>query len=187
MPQGDADHYQALFAVARAINSTLDEDEVLHLVARHMTDALAVRGCALRLLSDHDTLDLVASHGLSDQFLGKGEVRPEAASATKSALQGSAIVAHIDDTAAWQYPEEARREGIATSLTIPLRVEDDPIGIVRMYSATRRDFSEDEIEFAMALADLAALSIHNARLHHALEREKEILTEYTFGPSTALR
>lgn len=180
------DHYRALYAVARAINSTLDEPAVLRLVAEHVAAAVGVRGCALRLLSDHDTLDLVASHGLSDDYLGKGLVRPEAAGATMAALEGHPVVAHVGDAGKWQYPDEARREGIATSLTVPLNASGDTIGILRLYAVEQREFSDEEIEFASVLADLAALAIQNARLHHELQREKDILTEYTFGP-TAIR
>jgi signal transduction protein with GAF and PtsI domain len=64
-PASEGDHYTALYRVARAINATLDLDEVLHLVARNVTDAVGVKACAIRLLSPDRTLALVASHGLS--------------------------------------------------------------------------------------------------------------------------
>jgi GAF domain-containing protein len=182
MTQDASRHYRALYAVARAVNSTLDEHDVMSIVARSISQAVEVKGCALRLLSDHETLDLVASHGLSDEYLGKGLLRPEAAGAATDALAGKPVIAHVGDTSQWQYPDEARREGIATSLTVPLTIKDRPIGILRLYAAERRDFSDEEIEFVAALADLAALAIQNAHLHHELQREKDILTEYTFGP-----
>ncbi len=67
------DRYRALYAVARAINSTLDESAVLRLVSQTISAAVGVKGCALRLLSDHGTLDLVAA---SLGVVRLGVVRP---------------------------------------------------------------------------------------------------------------
>ncbi len=78
------DLYSALYRVARAINSSLDEDEVLQLVARNVTEAMDLKGCAIRLLSpDGERLDLIAARYLGDpeqswrQCDANGAVRPE--------------------------------------------------------------------------------------------------------------
>jgi len=44
----EPDRYSALYGVARAINATLDLDEVLHLVARNVTESVGVRACGIR-------------------------------------------------------------------------------------------------------------------------------------------
>jgi GAF domain-containing protein len=179
------DFYTALYRVARAINSSLDEDEVLQLVARNVTEAIAVKGCAIRLLSPgKERLDLIASHGLSEEYLGKGVIRPELAIALTEALAGRPVVANIDEPEHWQYPEEARREGIATVLTVPLLVEGTPLGVLRLYASERRQFSPQEVEFVSALADLSALALHNAELHQEVKKSYELLSEYAFGAHT---
>ena len=176
------DFYSALYRVARVINSSLDEEEVLQLVARNVTEALDVKGCAIRLLSPgKERLDLIASYGLSEEYLSKGVIRPELAASVSEALAGRPVVAYIDEPEHWQYPEETRREGIAASLTVPLLVEGTPIGILRLYAGERRPFSSQEIDFASALADLSALAIHNAQLHHEVKKSYELLSEYAFG------
>ncbi|NIQ95478.1 MAG: hypothetical protein GWN87_15695, partial [Desulfuromonadales bacterium] len=40
---------------------------------------------------------------------------------------------------------------------------DEAIGVLRLYLESARDFSEEEIEFASALAELGGLAIINAR------------------------
>jgi transcriptional regulator with GAF, ATPase, and Fis domain len=177
----EIDHYTALYRVARAINATLDLDEVLHLVARNVTEAVGAKGCAIRLLDQRGTLHLVASHGLSEEFLEKGHVRADADPATEGALSGAPVIAHIDDPSAWQYPEETRREGIASSCTVALRLDRGPIGILRVYAAERRDFRGRDLELLEALADLAALAIKNAQAHTAMRDEFVVMQEYTFG------
>lgn len=180
-PTEEGERYTALYRVARAINATLDLDEVLQLVARNVTEAVGVKGCAIRLLSPDRTLALVASHGLSPDYLAKGEVHADAATATENALSGQPVVAHIEDRGAWQYPDEARDEGIRSSCTVPLRSEGEPIGILRVYAAEHRTFDGRDIELLEALADLSALAIKNAQRHKAIRGDFALIQEYTFG------
>lgn len=177
----EPDRYSALYRVARAINATLDLDEVLHLVARNVTESVGVRACAIRLRAPGGTLDLVAAHGLSADYLAKGEIRADAASAAEDALSGRSVVAQVDDPGAWQYPDAARLEGIATSCTVPLLIDGAPIGILRVYAAERREFSRRDIEFLEALGDLSALAIKNAQRHKAIRDDFAFIQEYTFG------
>lgn len=180
-PGAGRDRYSALYRVARAINATLDLDEVLQLVARNVTESVDARGCAIRLRSPAGTLELVAAHGLSADYLAKGEIRVDAASATEDALSGRSVVAQLDEPGAWQYPEAARQEGIATSCTVPLLIDRAPIGILRVYSAVRREFDRQDVEFVEALADLSALAIKNAQRHKAVRDDFAYIQEYTFG------
>jgi GAF domain-containing protein len=186
-PQGpDARFYPALYRVARAINASLDEAEVLRLVARSVTEATGGKGCAIRLLSpDRAKLDLLAAHGLSEEYLSKGILRPELATSASEALAGHPAMATLDEPGAWQYPEATRAEGIGAALTVPLLVEGAPLGILRLYTRERRPFAEEEVAFVSALADLSALAIRNAQLHQALQRSYDQLSEYTFGAAPA--
>jgi GAF domain-containing protein len=42
---------------------------------------------------------------------------------------------------------------------------------MRVYTASRREFDPEEVEFLTALADLGAIAIENARLHEELRRD----------------
>jgi GAF domain-containing protein len=185
-PGSDARFYPALYRVAPAINASLDEAEVLRLVARSVTEATGGKGCAIRLLSpDRARLDLLAAHGLSAEYLSKGVLRPELPTSASEALAGRPAMATLDEPAAWQYPEATRAEGIGAALTVPLLVEGAPIGILRLYTRERRPFAAEEVAFVAALADLSALAIRNARLHQALQRSYDQLAEYAFGAPAA--
>jgi transcriptional regulator with GAF, ATPase, and Fis domain len=181
----ERDLYPVLYSVARAINSSLDQKEVLQLIAQSVTEAFGVKGCAIRLLNPgRDRLDLVASHGLSEEFLSKGIVRPDLSAAQTLCSDGKPVVLHIDDTEHWQYPEETKQEGIATSLTVPLQLDGEPMGILRLYAAERRTFSPRDMEFVSVLAELSALALKNARVFEEVKQSQEMLTEYAFGPYT---
>ena len=74
-----------------------------------------------------------------------------------------------------QYPDEAKKEEIASILSIPISVKSQIIGVLRIYTAEQRNFSEDENEFIAGLADIGDIAIDNARMHDHLKADHERL------------
>jgi GAF domain-containing protein len=62
-----------------------------------------------------------------------------------------------------QYREEARAEGIASILSVPMLVKGRIIGVLRVYTAEPRRFSQKEIDLVSAIAEIGAIAIDNAR------------------------
>jgi GAF domain-containing protein len=166
----------ALFLnLASNINSSLDIKEVLHNLTGELAKVLNLKGVAIRLLDeDTGTLKLVASHGLSEEYLNKGPV-----SATKSiapALKGETIV--IEDTATderIQYKVETQKEGVVSMLCAPIKVREKVIGVMRLCSDVKRDFPEDVVTLANAVAHQGGLAIQNASMYLKLQADKESL------------
>jgi GAF domain-containing protein len=151
--------------ISKVITSTLDLREVLKRIVEQVTKAINAKGASLRLLDEKRyTLELVASHGLSDTYLRKGPL--DADRSVSETLQGKAV-AIFDATTdpRIQYPKEAKAEGIASMLSVPLIVRGKVIGVLRLYTATPHVFTAEEIEFVSALAEQSAIAIANARLY----------------------
>jgi GAF domain-containing protein len=72
-----------------------------------------------------------------------------------------------------QYQQEARKEGIASILSVPLPIKGRVIGVLRLYTANPRDFLEDERHFAEALAEIGAIAIENARMYERVKKDYE--------------
>jgi hypothetical protein len=168
-------YYRLFREVSRVINSTLDLEEVLKLITENTVRVLKVKGCVIRLLDPkRNTLDVTASHGLSETYLKKGPV--DADKSMVDTLKGETVL--IFDTSKdlrLQYPEEAKREGIASILSVPVSVKGKVIGVLRIYTSRRREFSENEMEFASALAEMSGIAIDNARMYSHLKGEHEKL------------
>jgi GAF domain-containing protein len=64
-----------------------------------------------------------------------------------------------------QYRAEKAREGINTILSVPMVAKDKVIGVLRLYSEEPRDFTDEEIEFVSALAEMGGLAIANAKIY----------------------
>jgi len=176
----ETEHYRALYEVARTIHSSLDLSEVLERVAKSTTEALKVKACSIRLLSnDRKRLIFGAGYGLSDAYLRKGAVEVAKSGVDRQVLRGNSVLipdATEDDR--FQYPERARQEGIRSVLVVPLATRDQIIGVMRVYTAERREFTDQEIELLSLIADLSAMAIDNARLYQLLKGDYEMVLTF---------
>ncbi len=163
--------------LASHINSSLDIKKILNNLTVDICQALGMKGAAIRLLDkDSGELKLVASYGLSDEFLNKGLV-----SATKSAaqaLKGETLV--IKDTTKdkrIQYKKAMKKEGIVSMIVTPIKSRDEIIGVLRLYTNIKREFPEDVVTMVQALAHQGALAIQNASMYLTLQKDKENLEQ----------
>lgn len=167
-------YFNALYDVAKTVNSTLNTDEVLSRVVRAAVEATDAKGCSLMLL-DAEKRCLVhsASYGLSDQYLRKGEVMADHSLA--DALKGEPVaVSDVSNDPRIQYPVEAAGEGIGSMLCIPLAIRAKTIGVIRIYCSQKQDFSTNTVKLLTAIADLSAIAIENSRAHDSLTKAYEV-------------
>lgn len=173
--------FQTLYHVARTVNSSLDIMQVLQTIVVSTAEALEARACSLRLLGpDGKHLMFGAAHGLSASYRAKGPVLVVQSEIDRLALQ-SAHPLMIEDARSdprFQYPGEAREEGIVSVLVAPLRVQDQSIGVLRVYTGEVREFCAEECELAEAIASLSALAIENGRLYERLDRNYRAAVEF---------
>lgn len=178
----EKDYYHSLYEVAKVINSSLDPALVLDTIARQVTDALNLKACSIRLLdSKGEKLLMSASYGLSKGYVRKGAVEVGKSGLDQEALAGNSVT--IKDASSdprFQYPQKAKEEGICSLAVVPLMVEDKAIGVLRVYAGVCRDFPAEEIEFLTIIANLSAIAIENARLHHRLKLDKELQAAYDY-------
>lgn len=158
---------KTLYDVARSVTSTLRIREVLDRIAHHATEVMGAKACAIRLLDkDNSTLEMTAHYGLSDEYIHKGPVVRDDSEVNLQALSGEVVqVADVLNDPRSRYRDEAAREGIAASISVPLVSKDTTRGIIRIYSNRPRKFRPREIDLLQAFARQAALAIENAELY----------------------
>jgi signal transduction protein with GAF and PtsI domain len=178
----EKDYFTALYQVAKVINASLSHTEVLDKIATLVVQTMGVKACSLRLLdSKKQKLLMSAQHGLSDGYIRKGPVLVEESGLDKKALSGVTILLkNVQTDPNWQYHDKAKFEGIKSVLVVPLMVEKNAIGVLRVYTAEEREFDSDEIKFMEAVGNLSAISLENARLHQSLKRDYELLVEHKY-------
>jgi signal transduction protein with GAF and PtsI domain len=165
--------FDSFRGVVKVINSSLDLREVLKMLVGEVRKVLDLKGCAIHLLDpNRRTLELVASQGLSEKYIRKGPV--DADRSIAEAMQGKTIrIYNAGKDPRVQYQKEAAEEGIYGIVSVPLRIKRRVIGVLRLYTAETRTLSDDEINFAEALAEMGAIAIENARMYEAIRKDYE--------------
>ena len=171
METREARYYRALYQVAVTINSTLDTRQVLKAIAECTTKAVQAKACSIMLLSpDRRELYHNAAFGLSDWYVRKGPLSVD--DSMSEALTGhSVVVLDVRSDPRVQYRPQAIREGIASVLSVPIRLRDQVIGVMRVYSGEPREFSSGDIEFVEAVANLGAIALENAHRYEEVKND----------------
>ncbi len=157
-------YLNALLEISKAISSTLTIQDILDLIVRKIVETMQADAVTIRLLDpDKKRLELVSSYGLSDRYLNKGPV--DAEKSVSEALKGFPVsIYDVPNDPRIVYREEAKQEGICSMLVIPMIFRNEVIGVVRVLTKRHRMFNEEEIEFATALSEQAAITIEYARV-----------------------
>ena len=173
------DEMRALICISQSISSTLSLEEVLQLIAENAAKAMTMKAASIRLLNEEGrSLQVMAAYGLSRSYLEKGPVELGKSLIDRECMSGKCVsIPDITEDSMLQYPEEIIKEGIGAMLSVPLLVKGKAIGVLRVYSPVRYEFSSSEEEFLSALASFGAIAIENARLFEHIKKEYEELTK----------
>ena len=177
MQKTKGDYYQSSYELADTLNSSHISQDILRSIVEGVAKAMEAKGCSLMLLSpDRKVLLHTVAYGLSDWYVRKGPVSAD--KSISKALEGKAIAVYdATEDHRIQYREQAKKEGIASVLSVPMELREDIIGVIRVYTAERRQFTMDDMYFVGAVANLGAIALENARLHEAVQKDYEALRE----------
>lgn len=173
METAEKSYYHSLYAVAAALNSGRAPEAILQSMVASVARTVGAKGCSLMLLGpDRKVLLHTVAYGLSDWYVRKGPVSAD--SIISEALKGNAV-AVLDATTdeRVQYREQAKKEGIASILSVPMKLRGEIIGVIRVYTAEPRQFSPEDIYFVRAVANVGAIALENARLYETVKKDYE--------------
>ncbi len=162
----------------KAITSTLNLKEVLDLIVQGVVKVMKVKGSTLSLMDkNREKLRIFAHHGLSSNYVDKG-LLDSSKSIGETVASGKHVwVKDATTDPRVQYPQEARREGIASILSVPLIVRNKVIGALRVYTFEPRQFSDEETKFLYGFAEQVALAVENARSYEDVKDEYEAMRD----------
>jgi PAS domain S-box-containing protein len=151
--------------IAKAISSTPDMREVLDMIVKKIPSILKTKAATIRLLDrSGKKLELAAAYGLSEKYLNRGPV--DAEESISFALEGKPVAIYdVTTDSRIVYRDEAKEEGIKSMLVVPIVVRNKIIGIMRLLTDEYRNFTQDEMDFAVALAEQGGIVIETARMY----------------------
>ena len=162
------DFLREVQAISKLVSSTLDLDTVLQTIVERLPAGMQAQGCTIRLLTpETNRLVLVASSGLSQEYLDRGEVVDEKNAIR--ALQGEPVaISNVQEDDRVFYKEHMEKEGVKSLLAVPIKAKEEVIGIIRVLAREYRTFSQAEINFSMAVAEVGGAAIANARTYRQI-------------------
>jgi len=187
-------HLRLLTETIEAVNSTLDLQEVLALVATKVAAALEADACFVYLYDDRaDELVLRATHGTPiDEMtrrprMRRGEGITGSAAAARAPVMLEAQ-AHLDPRFK-NFPNLPEDE-YESILAVPILTRDGTLeGALNVRTREQRVFSEDEVDLLLAIAAQVAQSIEHAKLYSEAQRrvhELEALARISEAVSESL-
>ena len=188
-----ARHLRLLTETIAAVNSSLDLEEVLSLVAREVADAPAADACFVYLYDEQaGELVLRATLGTRvEEMTGRPRMRPgEGITGTAAASREPVMIAaqaHLDECfKAFPNLPEDEYESI---LAVPILAREKLEGALNVRTREPRKFTETEIDLLVAIASQVAQTIEHAKLYAQAQRrvvELEALARISEAVSESL-
>ncbi len=188
-----AKHLRLLTETIAAVNSTLDLEEVLGLVARKVAEALDADACFVYLYDDQaGELVLRATHGTRvEEMTRTPRMKPgEGITGTAAAERAPIMIpaqAHLDERfKAFPNLPEDQYESI---LAVPILARTKLAGALNVRTIEPREFSQAEIDLLVAIAGQVAQTIEHAKLYadaQARVSELEALAKISEAVSESL-
>ncbi len=168
-------NYETLLKITEAISHSKDPREVALMTVESVKTALHVKGCTLFLVNrrTHE-LHVAASYGLSSEYIKKGPLSA-LKSISESLEEGPVAIYDVADDPRIQYPEEAKKEGIASILSVPIVAGGNVIGALRVYTSRRWEFTMDDVNLVQALAQIVGMAINRSRVYQGQRESIRIL------------
>lgn len=167
---------QILYRVSQALASTLNLEERLRVIGDSLAQVCETSKVAIWTI-ERNAMTPAVSLGMDsdeEQVFRSAEIHLEEISpAARQAIYGGKSIVITDaQTGLFPYKEFAGRLRIKSVLALPISLEQEPTGFAITYEpGAVRDFTDDHIRLAEALASQAATAIENVR---AYERERRI-------------
>ncbi len=188
-----ARHLRLLTETIAAVNSTLDLEEVLGLVATKVEEALAADACFVYLYDEHaDELVLRATHGSRvDELTRRPRLQPgEGITGTAAAERAPIAIAanaHLDPRFK-QFPN-LREDEYESILAVPILAREKLAGALNVRTREAREWQQPEIDLLVAIASQVAQTIEHAKLYAEAQRrvhELEALARISEAVSESL-
>ncbi len=180
--------FACIAQVAKDISSTLKLEECLKILADRIADLLSVERVSLMLL-DSKSRELVIkiAKGLDESIAKQTKVRFGDGVAGWIAKEGKPLlITDIDKD-----PRFTKKDGgynTNSLLSVPLKVKDRVIGVINVNNKTTKEvFKEDDLRVLMAVSELAAIAIENARLNEELKTLDNMKSNFISNVSHELR
>jgi GAF domain-containing protein len=166
-----------LAEVGQIIASGKYLEEVLQLIVNIIAKMMQARVCSIMLVdSQKNELVIKAAKASSEEYWRKPNLKIGNSLISRVVKEKAPLmVRDVTKQEGYQYPELATKEGIRSLLSVPMILKDHVIGVLNVYSANERAFSNEDLRLLSTVADQVSLAFENTKLNVAIQESQEAL------------
>jgi bifunctional protein TilS/HprT len=168
-------YYRAVRRAIGLLNSAATLKEKLDSIVRGTAISLGAGVSLVLLDSSKRKLVHTSSWRLPQFFLHKGVLDADK-SLSEVSTGRLVVIADVQQDGRVQYPKIAAEAGIVSMLGVPVLVDGLAIGSLRAYTKERRDFTNQDIDFVTAMANLASVALSHGPPRQPQEPEASLLS-----------
>jgi len=160
----------SFFALNRVIDIIYrDEEDIgdtLYFIVSLASEVMGARGSTIRILEQGTFhLKVASSYGLTNAYLNSGAI--DFGKSVTEILAGDIIAINdFENDSRIQNLEAAKKEGLRSVIGLPFTVNETTYTILRVYFASKKVPTQDEIYFLSSLGKLSCLAIERAAIGH---------------------
>jgi len=175
---GDQKEIDLFWYISQSLVSKSYLNEVLQLIVTMTAEVMKSKICSLMLFDEKKgELAIAASQALSSEYLNKANLKIGESVSGRAVKEGRPImVADVTEDKTYRFPEIARKEGLVSLLSVPMRLKERIVGVINSYTTAPHVFTETEVKLLQAVANQAAVAIENTKLREeniAMKKEFE--------------
>ena len=166
-----------LAQVGQVIASGRYLEEMLQLIVRMIAELMQARVCSIMLVDmQKNELVLKAAQCSSAEYWHRPNLKIGKSLISRVVKEKAPLfVRDVTKEEAYLYPELATKEGVRSLVSVPMILKDHVIGVINVYSAEERIFSNEDLRVLSAVADQASLAFENTKLSVAIQESQEAL------------
>jgi signal transduction histidine kinase len=169
---------EGLFAAGQALISPEPLPEILQRITRTVLELMDIKLCSLMLLNDKRELVLSAVSGGSENYTQRPNLT------VTGSLVGQVVtrrqpmqVFDVRKAVRYRSAKMARKERLASLLSVPILFQEQLIGILNIYTARPRRFAEEEMTLLSGFASLCGIAIENAQRYERVLRAEQSIRQ----------
>lgn len=168
-PETYDQYIKALMDISSAITSDLYLEDILKLIVMVTAKVTGVEICSLWLVDETENpkkIRLKATQAIDPEYMKDRALgRVEGVVGFVATHNQPLIVKDVLKEPRFKEKEMAKKLGLVSMLSVPLRVKNDEvIGVLNCFTAEPHDFTNTEINLITAVANQAAVAIYNTEL-----------------------
>lgn len=162
--------------LADTLVDEFDVIDFLDMLSHRTVELLQISACGVMVADHNDGLNVVAASSERTRSLELYQLQNVEGPCQECYQTGERVRSDdlADDDLRWpKFAPIARAAGFTAVEAVPMRLRDEVIGAMNLFSVTAQELDQQTVDLGQALADMATIGI----LHERVVRERQMLAE----------